>query len=100
MVGLQELLYSEMPEQLGSLGPALSFCDLGVGSVLSGLLISGIDVLAKVITGDSWFPANLNRAHLDYFFLLPAALSMLALGFCVHFARSYVYGIERINVVS
>ncbi|KAL6651674.1 hypothetical protein ACP70R_010599 [Stipagrostis hirtigluma subsp. patula] len=97
VVGLQELFYDQMPEVLRSLGLALYLSVMGVGGLLSSLLISLIDGLTGRGGADSWFADNLNRAHLDYFYWLLAGLSAAELALFLCFARSYVY--RRSNAI-
>ncbi|XP_027354843.1 protein NRT1/ PTR FAMILY 5.10-like isoform X2 [Abrus precatorius] len=91
MVGLQEFFYDQVPNELRSMGLALYLCIFGVGSFLSGLLISVIEELTGKDGHDSWFANNLNKAHLDYFYWLLAGLSVIGLALFVCFAKSYVY---------
>eukprot|EP00261_Vitis_vinifera_P030769 XP_019072012.1 PREDICTED: protein NRT1/ PTR FAMILY 5.10-like [Vitis vinifera] len=73
--GLQEFFYDQVPSELRSVGLSLYLSLFGVGSFLSGFLISAIE---KATGGDgrsSWFNSNLNRAHLDYFYWLLAGLT-------------------------
>ncbi|KAG9444139.1 hypothetical protein H6P81_015479 [Aristolochia fimbriata] len=86
-VGLQEFFYDQAPGGLRSLGLALYLSVAGVGNFLSGFLISAVDVIGRAYDGDNWFDANLNRAHLDYFYWLLAGLSLIELGLFVYFAR-------------
>lgn len=90
MVGLQEFFYDQVPDGLRSLGLALYMSIFGIGSLLSGFLISTIDRVS-LGRGESWFSDNLNRAHLDYFYWLLAGLSVAGLVVYLHFARSYLY---------
>ncbi|CAM0146531.1 unnamed protein product [Urochloa decumbens] len=86
VVGLQELFYDQMPAGLRSLGLALYLSVMGLGGLISSVLISLIDA-----SGMGWFDDNLNRAHLDYFYWLLAAISAVELALYLAFARSYVY---------
>ncbi|XP_028800207.1 protein NRT1/ PTR FAMILY 5.10 isoform X2 [Neltuma alba] len=95
MVGLQEFFYDQIPDELRSVGLALYLSIFGVGSFLSSFVVSCIE---KVTGGDghnSWFANNLNRAHLDYFYALLAALSMVELAAFLFFSKSYIY--KRVN---
>uniref|UniRef100_M8CDJ5 Peptide transporter PTR2 n=1 Tax=Aegilops tauschii TaxID=37682 RepID=M8CDJ5_AEGTA len=79
MVGMQEFFYDQMPGALKSLGLALYLSVLGVGSFISSFLISAIDGATRRGGGTSWIADNLNRGHLDYFYVLIAALTALEL---------------------
>ncbi|EOA34982.1 hypothetical protein CARUB_v10020071mg [Capsella rubella] len=91
IVGMQEFFYSQVPTELRSIGLSLYLSVLGVGSLLSSLLISLIDLATGGDDGDSWFNSNLNKAHLDCFYWLLAVLS--AVGFLTFWfiSRSYIY---------
>ncbi|KAG9444142.1 hypothetical protein H6P81_015482 [Aristolochia fimbriata] len=93
MVGLQEFFYDQVPDSLRSVGLALYLSIFGIGSFLSGAMVSGIDKLTRA-HGESWFATNLNRAHLDYFYWLLAGLSLVVMGIYLLFARYYVYKTE------
>ncbi|KAF7825002.1 protein NRT1/ PTR FAMILY 5.10-like isoform X2 [Senna tora] len=91
-VGLQEFFYDQVPAELRSVGLSLYLSIFGVGSFLSSFLVSVIQKATSSGDGDhSWFNSNLNRAHLDYFYLLLAALSVVQLFVFLFFSRSYVY---------
>ncbi|KNA04047.1 hypothetical protein SOVF_203300 [Spinacia oleracea] len=92
MVGLQEYFYDQVPNELRSVGLSLYLSILGLGGLLSSFLVSLINKVTRFRGGgESWFSNNLNHAHLDYFYWLLAALSVLQLAFFVYFAKSYIY---------
>jgi peptide/histidine transporter 3/4 len=91
MVGMQEFFYDQVPGALKSLGLALYLSVLGVGSFISSFLITVIDAVTARNGGTSWFADDLNRGHLDYFYLLLAALTALELLAFAYFSTSYVY---------
>ncbi|PAN19378.1 hypothetical protein PAHAL_3G269800 [Panicum hallii] len=97
MVGMQEFFYDQVPGALKSLGLALYLSVLGVGSFISSFLITVIDGITTRNGGTSWFADDLNRGHLDYFYLLLAALTSLELLAFTYFSTSYVYRIKAGN---
>ncbi|XP_020532179.1 protein NRT1/ PTR FAMILY 5.13-like isoform X2 [Amborella trichopoda] len=90
-VGLQELLYSQMPDGLRSLGGALYLSIIGLGSLLSSVLIALVEKMSTAGGGESWFVDNLNQAHIDYFYWFLALLNTIS--FCVYvwLANNYIY---------
>jgi peptide/histidine transporter 3/4 len=91
LVGMQEFFYSQVPTELRSIGLAFYLSALGVGSLLSGLLISVIDVATGGDAGNSWFNSNLNRAHLDYFYWVLAVISAVGFSVFLFISKSYIY---------
>lgn len=91
MVGLQEFFYDQVPNELRSMGLALYLSIVGVGSFLSGFLISIIENLSSKNGDESWFCDNINKAHLDYFYWLLSGLSVVGFTFFIYFSKSYVY---------
>ncbi|KAL5776339.1 hypothetical protein ACOSP7_009265 [Xanthoceras sorbifolium] len=91
IVGLQEFFYDQVPKELRSLGASLYMSIMGVGSLLSSLLVSTIDEISSSNGGVSWLANNLNQAHLDYFYWLLAALTAVGFIAYLYFAKSYIY---------
>uniref|UniRef100_A0A0D9WGY2 Major facilitator superfamily (MFS) profile domain-containing protein n=1 Tax=Leersia perrieri TaxID=77586 RepID=A0A0D9WGY2_9ORYZ len=98
LVGMQEFFYDQVPAALKSLGLAFYLSVLGVGSFISSFLISVIDGVTRRGGGTSWFDDDLNRGHLDYFYLLLAALTLLDLLAYLYFSTSYSYRTKAVNV--
>ncbi|WJX49544.1 hypothetical protein P8452_35966 [Trifolium repens] len=91
MVGLQEFFYDQVPNELRSMGLALYLSIVGVGSFLSGFLISMIENLSSKDGHESWFSDNINKAHLDYFYWLLTGLSVVGFTLFIYFSKSYIY---------
>uniref|UniRef100_A0A0D3EWU1 CRIB domain-containing protein n=2 Tax=Oryza TaxID=4527 RepID=A0A0D3EWU1_9ORYZ len=92
IIGLDEFFYDQVPDDLRSVGLAMSLSVRGVGSYASGVLVSAIDCATRS-GGESWFSDNLNRAHLDYFYWILAALAALEVAVFVYIAKRYSGGI-------
>ncbi|GJN17024.1 hypothetical protein PR202_gb04062 [Eleusine coracana subsp. coracana] len=95
-IGLEEFFYDEVPDALRSVGVALSLSVMGAGSYVSGALVSAIDWVTRR-SGESWFDDNLNRAHLDYFYWILAALVAMELAVFVHFAKRFTYSSKSVS---
>lgn len=89
MVGMQEYFYDQMPQAMRSLGIAVFLSVLGIGSFLSSIIISIVDDLSSRSSEGSWFTDNLNRAHLDYYYWLLAALSAINISIYIYCAKRY-----------
>ncbi|KAL6970052.1 hypothetical protein U1Q18_029758, partial [Sarracenia purpurea var. burkii] len=90
VVGLQELFYDQMPEEMRSMGAAAHITVLGVGNFLSSAVISVVQAISSRF-GDEWLSGNLNQAHLDYFYWVLAGLSAVNLCIYVLVAMRFVY---------
>ncbi|XXG43918.1 hypothetical protein AAC387_Pa01g3844 [Persea americana] len=100
LIGLQEFFYDQVPDGMRSMGLSLYLSIFGLGSFISGFLISVIEKVTTTDNGDSWFSNNLNRAHVDYFYWLLAGLNAIGLGIYLYFANSYTYKNKRRNAPS
>ncbi|KAK9095943.1 hypothetical protein Sjap_021440 [Stephania japonica] len=90
-VGSQQFFYDEVPNGLKSMGLALNYSIVGVGSFLSGFLVSAIEKITSVDGRGSWFPINLNEGHLDYFYWFLCGLDVIGLFAFIYFSKSYIY---------
>lgn len=93
IIGMQEFFYDQVPEEMRSIGAALYISTVGVGSFMSSGIISIVDdISSKYWNGEGWMVSdNLNRAHLDNFYWLLAALTGISLLFFVWASRGFVY---------
>ncbi|KAK4490034.1 hypothetical protein RD792_000688 [Penstemon davidsonii] len=91
LVGLQEFFYDQVPCELGSIGLALYLSIFGIGNFISSFLVSFIEKSTRGHGQEGWFSDNLNRAHLDYFYLVLAGISLFSTAAYVYFAKNYVY---------
>ncbi|CAH2064145.1 unnamed protein product [Thlaspi arvense] len=90
IVGMQELFYDQMPENMRSIGAAIFISVVGVGSFVSTGIISAVQTISKS-HGEEWLVNNLNRAHLDYYYWVIASLNAVSLCFYLFVANHFVY---------
>ncbi|KAA8519108.1 hypothetical protein F0562_013364 [Nyssa sinensis] len=90
IVGMQELFYDQMPDEMRSMGAAAYISTVGVGSFMSSAVISVVQAISSRC-GNEWLGDNLNRAHLDYFYWVLAGLSALNLCIYLLVAKGFVY---------
>ena len=93
VVGMQELFYDQVAEEMRSMGAAFYISTTGVGSFMSSGVISAVQAISsRYGKGERWLSGNnLNRAHLDYFYWVLAGLCGLSLCFYIWVARRFVY---------
>ncbi|KAF5740341.1 putative amino acid permease [Tripterygium wilfordii] len=90
VVGMQEFFYGEVPVKMRTMGLALYTSVFGVGSFLSALLISLVELFTSSRgKGGSWFSDDLSEARLDKYYWLMALLSALSLLFYVILCRFF-----------
>lgn len=79
VVGMQEFFYGEVPVKMRTMGIALYTSVFGVGSFLSALMISLIEVFTTRGGKQSWFSDDMSKARLDKYYWLLAILSTFSL---------------------
>lgn len=89
VVGMQEFFYSEVPIRMRTMAFALYTSVFGVGSYLSALLISTVEVITSSKGSQSWFSDDMNEARLDKYYWFLAASSTLSFMFYVILSTSY-----------
>ncbi|KAL8141791.1 hypothetical protein V2J09_014823 [Rumex salicifolius] len=90
-VGQLEFFNAQTPDGLKSFGSALCMTSISLGNYVSSFLVS---IVMKISTEDhmpGWIPGNLNKGHLDRFYFLLAALTMLDFFAYVVCAKWYKY---------
>ncbi|XVF00257.1 hypothetical protein REPUB_Repub03eG0269500 [Reevesia pubescens] len=90
IVGLQELFYDQMPEEMRSIGAAAYISIVGIGSFINTAIISVVQMITSR-HGNVWLGDNLNRAHLNYYYWVLAGLSAINLCVYIWIANGFVY---------
>lgn len=89
LIGLQELFYDRVPCSLKSVGLSMFLSVLGMGQILSSLLICIIEEITSGSGENGWFSDNTNRAHLDYFYWFLAGLNAIGFLAFLFIAKSF-----------
>lgn len=76
-VGCFEFFWQEMPVEMRSLGGGLSLITIALGFYQSGGLIVVTNMVSKSSNGGWLADANLNKNHLNYFYILLMVVSTL-----------------------
>ncbi|TVU28263.1 hypothetical protein EJB05_19774 [Eragrostis curvula] len=78
-VGQLEFFNGQAPDGVKSFGSALCMASISLGNYVSIMLVSVVTSLTDKDKRPGWIPGNLNSGHLDRFYFLLAALSLVDL---------------------
>jgi len=76
-VGQLEFFYEESPDAMRTLCGALPLLNFSLGNYLSSFILTIVTYFTTQGGRLGWIPDNLNKGHLDYYFLLLSGLSLL-----------------------
>jgi len=88
-VGQLEFLYDQTPNSMKTLGTTLPLLSFSLGNYLSSFILTIVTYFTTQGGNVGWIPHNLNKGHLDYFFLLLAGLSFLNMLVYIVAAKRY-----------
>uniref|UniRef100_A0A0E0M709 Major facilitator superfamily (MFS) profile domain-containing protein n=1 Tax=Oryza punctata TaxID=4537 RepID=A0A0E0M709_ORYPU len=86
VIGMLEFSYEQSPASMKSLGTALVQLAIAVANYLNSGMLRVVATATARGGGAGWIPDKLNEGHLDYFFWMMAALSVLNLLQFLHFS--------------
>ncbi|XP_074280596.1 protein NRT1/ PTR FAMILY 5.4-like [Silene latifolia] len=95
-VGMQEIFYDQMPEDMRSIGSAFTNGAIGIGALMSSAVISLVQEITSR-TGETWLVDNLNRAHLDRFYWVLAGFCALNLVLYAFVANWFVWKKSQVD---
>jgi len=81
--GVLEFFYDQSPGGMKSMGTSLAHLAIAAGSYLNSAVLGGVAWATAPGGAPGWIPDDLNEGHLDYFFWLLTAPSVVNL---LHFA--------------
>ncbi|TVU33921.1 hypothetical protein EJB05_15737, partial [Eragrostis curvula] len=88
-IGALEFFYDQSPDGMKSLGTSLAHLAIAAGSYLNSAVLGAVAAITARGGAAGWIPDDLNEGHLDYFFWLIAALSVVNLLHFLHCSRRY-----------
>ncbi|XP_006661603.2 protein NRT1/ PTR FAMILY 8.3-like [Oryza brachyantha] len=88
-IGMSEFFYDQAPDGMKSLCSALGQLAIAAGAYLNAFILGVVSVATTSGGAAGWIPDNLNEGHLDYFFWMMAALSLINLVMFVSSSTRY-----------
>ncbi|WOL01214.1 hypothetical protein Cni_G09928 [Canna indica] len=90
VVGMQEFFYMEVPTTMRTIGIALYLSVFGVGSFLSAILISVLELVSNASgKQQSWFSDDAREARLDNYYWFLALLSSISFLIFAYLCKYY-----------
>ncbi|GLJ30068.1 hypothetical protein SUGI_0594600 [Cryptomeria japonica] len=86
-VGMIEFLYVQFPQSMRSTAVSLHWCGMGVGLLLSSVVITVVHNATGGNRKNAWLNENLNEGRLECFYWFFAALGLLNLFYFLFCAR-------------
>ncbi|KAG5029548.1 hypothetical protein JHK82_013138 [Glycine max] len=92
-VGFLEFFYSEAPKGLKSTSTCFLWCSMALGYFLSSILVKIVNSVTKHITASGgWLTGNnINRNHLNLFYLFLSILSLINFFVYLFVSKRYKY---------
>jgi peptide/histidine transporter 3/4 len=88
-IGMTEFFYDQAPVTMKSLCAAFGQLAIASGSYFNSAVLSVVAFATTRGSQTGWIPDNLNEGHLDYFFWMMAALSLLNLALFVRYSMRH-----------
>ncbi|PIA51160.1 hypothetical protein AQUCO_01100180v1 [Aquilegia coerulea] len=89
--GVKDFFYDQVPKSMRNFGPSFTASMMGVGSLLSVVVIAVIDKITSQGGRPSWFADTTNKSRLDYYYQTLTVLSYINLIFYAFVASKYTY---------
>ncbi|KAI4968543.1 hypothetical protein ZWY2020_045873 [Hordeum vulgare] len=90
--GLLEFFNAESPRGMKSIAIALLWCEVGLASLMSTLLVKTVNIATRHEQHGGWLEGtSLNNSHLDLFYWVVAILGLLGFFNYLYWAKKYVY---------
>ncbi|KAJ4883013.1 Protein NRT1/ PTR FAMILY 1.3 [Raphanus sativus] len=84
-IAQNEFFYSELPKSMSSVATTLFGLNMAAASLVSSWIVTAVDAA----TCGSWITKDINEGHLDYYYWLLTALSLLNVAYFVWCSKAY-----------
>jgi len=100
VIGQNEFYYKEFPKSMASVAASLSGLAMGVGNLVSSLVLSIIESTTPSGGNEGWVSDNINKGHFDKYYWVIVGLN--ALNLLYYLVCSWAYGptVDEVSNVS
>lgn len=84
-IAQNEFFYSELPKSMSSVATTLSGLNMAAASLVSSWIVTAVDTA----TCRTWIIEDINEGHLDYYYWLMTAFSLLNVVYFVWCSKAY-----------
>jgi peptide/histidine transporter 3/4 len=88
-VGQMEFFYGQSPETMRGAAMAFLFLSVSFGNLINSQLVTLVASVTAAGGRAGWFPPELDKGHLDYYFLLVVGVTVANFAVFVALARNY-----------
>lgn len=88
-IGQNEFYFSEFPRSMSSIASTLIGVGMSFGNLLASFIMSTVNDITGKDGKESWVSSDINKGHLDYYFLVLAGLSLLNVLYFLVCNRAY-----------
>ncbi|VAH36304.1 unnamed protein product [Triticum turgidum subsp. durum] len=88
-VGQMQFLYDQSPETMRGASTAFYFLSISLGNLINSQLVTLVATVTSAGGRTGWFPPELDDGHLDYYFVLVVAITLLNFAVFVALAKNY-----------
>ncbi|XP_047067324.1 protein NRT1/ PTR FAMILY 8.5-like [Lolium rigidum] len=88
-VGQLDFFYDQSPEMMKGVSTAFYFVSVSLGNLINSQLVMLVASVTAAGGGTGWFPPELDDGHLDYYFLLVVAVTVVNFAIFVALAKNY-----------
>lgn len=90
-VGQMQFFYDQSPETMRGASTAFYFLSISLGNLINSQLVTLVASITSAGGRTGWLPPELDDGHLDYYFVLVVAITLLNFAVFVALAKNYTF---------